>query len=194
MLRQSATENKAMKAPDTVTGPDGKLHRRADYEDPRNPGHTVPGKLYSTFELQVCGRWGLASPSGHLFSAHLPVEPAPDDLREPRRSEVPENLRQALAEAEAAEEAHRPKMRAAVDAIGAAQDEQQRAARREDLRAYNAALVAERKARERYDTVFEENRALIKRRSDVEGEIEKWLHDERLYRYGLAERPEPTVF
>lgn len=165
--------------------------RREDVEDAQRPGHAKAGP-YTPDEFQAAMHYGLRRPDGRPFS---PLVTTSQDPREPHRSEAPENLRRAVETAERALEEHRAKMRAAADAIAAAEAKWKvAAASQRDAKAYNEGLREEQAARERDRTLCEEGRPLVKCFSDAEREVERWIHDERLYRLGHAPRPEPPVF
>lgn len=189
MLRQSKTENKAAKPEDFhFQASDGRIIviTRAEAEAFSQCGPWSPEKI------QAMAHYDIILPNGRPARSFLPIPPSRDPL-EPTREEASPEILEGIALAEAALQEYRTRMRAAVDAIHGAQALQQRAARREDRRAYNEAVAKEREVRQRYQTLCEGEAPLRKHLSDAEAALKRWLDDERLYRSGHP-RPEAVVF
>lgn len=192
MLRQSATENKASKVPDSVTV-SGQVYHKADYEDSEHPGYTKPGRLYSSAELHACGLWDLTAPNGHRFNAHLPVQ-LPADPTRVSASEAPEGLRRAVGGAEKRLQEAAAKVSAALEARTDAEEAQLLAARRQDKKAYNAAIVAAQEAEQlRLDVemALPPLRVEVSRANQA---LRWWMEDEGLRRQGHVEESATTVF
>lgn len=186
---RSATEEKI---PDVITH-DGRTYHRRDFEDEARPGYSRVGRLYSSFELQLCGRWGLISPSGHLFAAHLPIALAADPTRV-SASEGPEGLRRAVAEAEQRLAEAAAKVSTALNARDAAEAEQLRAARRQDKLAYNVAVANAAVAEERrkdLELAIPPCRVAL---SHANERLKFWMDDEALRRQGHVDEPAQSVF
>lgn len=187
MFGKERTENKAhmAPAPDVITDPYGKVLRKSDFEDGANPGRTIAGRLFTSFELQACGRWGLLDPSGRPLARHLPVAVRRDPMVV-TTADVPAKLREAAADAWKNLNAIRDRRQAAVDRLAAADDRKTRAAKDRDRRAYELA-IADRKATELEVEAIESQEVPLRRAvSDCERRVNEAIWDLQLRRSGLA--------
>jgi hypothetical protein len=175
------TENKV--APDSITI-DGKKYDRARYEDPANPGHTVPGRLYLSAELRACEAWGLAGPSGRPI--RISTVERPPDPSHVGRKDAPAALRADADEAWTKLYAIRARAAAALERRALAEAAQQSHAKARNRQGFEQAVSdAAAAEQDRRDIELEEGpvkRAL----SAAELAIRAWTWDETLRRQGRA--------
>jgi hypothetical protein len=180
-----ASENKSHKTPDAITGSDGRVLRRSDYEDPQRPGYTVPGRLYSSQELFACGKWGLTAPNGRPFASLLPVERPPDPSCVGRR-DTPETLRRAADDAWKALDALRALSAAALERRSEAEAARHRAFENRDVQGVTRA-EAEYKLFEQQRRDLELQEPPLRRAvAEAEDAVQRWTWDEMLRRQGRA--------
>ena len=169
------TENKV--APDTITI-DGRVYRRRDYEDPANPGRTVPGRNYLSAELRACEAWGLAGPSGRPINIS-PVAPRPDPTAVGRKH-APRELIADADEGWAKLDENRAKQTAALERRALAEAAQTAAAKSRDRAGFERAVAdAAAAEQERRDIELQEG-PLRRNVAAAEDRIRRWCWDRQL--------------
>lgn len=175
-------ENKQAKT-ETYKGLDDRPITRADIEDPARPGFLRSDLVPIDPSIWGAGaHFGLFTPTGRPM-AYVEVKPDP---REPRVDEAPADLRRRAEEAEAALDAVRGRIQAAIDERLEAQADWRHAAARGDAEAYNRAVAREHESMGRQTDLGPEETQCNKRVADAQAAVRRWLWDERLRRYAEA--------
>lgn len=191
MLKQS--ENKASTKPgqeDVFTAMSGKRFRRADVENPDRPGFLRDELVPIEPDVWSAGSYfNLLTPT-HRRMRPLPPKPDPSHVSV---SEAPANLREDLARAQGALDAHCAKMRQIQDRLVTAEIEVRQGAAEQNQQRYNAAIAAGMSAEEEQRALMMEEPPLVKRLADANRALKFWQDDERMFRTGAVPRPEPSI-
>lgn len=164
--------------------------RREDLEDPEHPGHMKAALFPCTPDnWNAAVHYRLRTSSGRQsWPVAQSVDPSHVSV-----SEAPANLREDLARAQGALDAHCAKMRQIQDRLVTAEIEVRQGAAEQNKQRYNAAIAAGMSAEEEQRALMMEEPPLVKRLADANRALKFWQDDERMFRTGAVPRPEPSV-